>query len=174
MRRDERPVKGPLNGTRVRGKLKKRSWKQLWRGDALESKGLASPPRVWPRLTHIIWWGLWFRVITFMLGVRSTKWVFKGESCQANVYLITALSEKHFLRCNWCVLPLLWQHEIGLILCIEFRNIFNDVVLQIVLLFKSTSRRSMLHVGIPSASKFLSGNPLTKWSFKEGLGLCHE
>lgn len=46
-----------------------------------------------------------------MLRVRSTKWVFKAETCQANVYLIIVPPEKHFLRCNWSVLSLLWQHK---------------------------------------------------------------
>lgn len=46
----------------------------------MESEGCRSPPGVWPGLTHIIWWGLWFEVITSMLGVRSTKWVFKGKA----------------------------------------------------------------------------------------------
>lgn len=59
-----------------------------------------------------------------MLWVRSTKWVFKGETCQANVYLITPLPEKHFLRCNRYVVPLLWQHTrlVSSCVTIKFRS----------------------------------------------------
>lgn len=51
-------------------------------------KDVERPPRVWPGLALIIWWGLWFQVITFMWRVRRTKWVFKGKSCQVLVFLI--------------------------------------------------------------------------------------
>lgn len=79
---------GFLNDNKDPKKIKNEPQKQVWRGDALQSKRCRRPPRVWPGLALIIWWGLWFQVITFMWRVRRTKWVFKGKSCQVLVFLI--------------------------------------------------------------------------------------
>lgn len=85
-----------LMTTKTPSILKNEPEKQVYRGDALQSKGCRRPPRVWPRLALIIWWGLWFQVITFMWRVRRTKWVFKGKTCQVLVFLIIVPSRK-----NW-------------------------------------------------------------------------
>lgn len=85
------------------------AWKQLWGGDAPKSKGWPHSPTeptkqecdldspTWfdehfdCMTCHRQCWGV--EVVVVLGGVRSTKWVLKGSSCQAgNVSLISTLS----------------------------------------------------------------------------------
>lgn len=93
-----------------------------------------------------------------MLRVRRTKWVFKGETCQANVYPIAVLSEKHFLRCNQyvshpcCGNTQDWSHLAQLY---EIQRDFNDCLIP-----ESKHSSQSIHGNLLSTSKTYHTNSL--------------
>lgn len=118
------------------------AWKQLWWGDAPKSKGwppsFTEPTKQECDLDSPTWFDehfdcmtcyrqCWGVEVVVLGGVRSTKWVFKGSSCQAgNVSLISALSVWWGWAGEWGAPLRVSRHLLGkvsLIRSVGFENV---------------------------------------------------